>query len=243
MFPIVVLAAALNVPPCWDIFDSAFRRSITAPHPRYISYNERIAVTADENPLVFSRAHIDYRADGTARVVDLRFNDDPLVTRRTEPGPPELGPYGMDRQAWLPQDTTSGLRVIAAVRSQGSIACENQGVENYKGRDTYHLVFRGTSPTHPSVKQLWVDVQNRDILKLIVSGYVFFTDEQGRPPLADFQVELSYVGPYLVVNHVVWSYRRHEYDQYSEYFGEYYYTGYSFPEALPDAYFAENPDR
>jgi hypothetical protein len=67
----------------------------------------------------------------------------------------------------------------------------------------------------------------------------FDDDPQGPRPLALFEVELGYVGPYLVVDHVVWSYRRHQYSQVSTYFGEYNFSGFSFPDALPGAYFGD----
>lgn len=238
MLPSLVLAAAIGIPPCWDIFDSALRHSAMAQHPAYVSYNEHINVTQDEHRLVQSVAHVDYRDDGVARVSDERFNFEPILTRHEEPGPPELGPYGRKRAIWLPQDQV--FPTIATVRSQGDIACRVTGVETYKGHATYHLSFENVRHDRPSLKALWVDTASKDIWKLIVSGYVNFADDPGAAPgLADFEVELAYSGPYLMVDHVVWQYDRREYSQVSRYFGEYTLSDYNFPGSLPKSYFAD----
>ncbi len=238
MFPSLVLAAAIGVPPCWDIFDTAVRHRALAPHPTYVSYNERIFVAEDDQRLVQSTAHVDYRDDGLARVRDERFNYEPIVTRHAEPGPPELGPYGSERDSWLPQRDM--LPTIAKVRTQGDMSCTIDGVEAYKGHSTYHLVFSGASDRRPSLKAMWVDTQSKDIWKVIVSGPVLFEDGPQQPlSLASFEVELAYAGPYLVVDHVVWSYRRHEYSQTTRYFGEYTLSDYTFPPALPPSYFGD----
>lgn len=236
MFPLLILAASVSTPSCWDIFDSALRRSASSMHPAYVSYDERILVTQDDQRLVQSIAHIDYRDDGISRVRDERFNFEPIITRHAEPGPPELGPYGANRDSWLPQAEV--LPTIARVRSQGDLQCHFNNVVTYKGHTTYRLDFSGVT-NRPSVKSVWVDTTSKTIWKVIVSGYVHFGDDTERqPPLTDFEVELSYAGPYLVVNHVVWQYRRHEFSQISKYFGEYTLAGYTFPDVLPDAYFA-----
>jgi len=241
MFATVVLAAALGAPQCWDIFDGALRRSALADHPAFITYNERIAVTADEQTVLYSMAHVDYRDDGTARVEDERFGFQPFITRHAEPGPPELGPYGRDRFSWVPADAVDGsYPIIARVRVQGNVICNLGGIESYKGHQVYHLIFGNTQLDRPTVKEMWVDKGSQDIWKLTVSGYVYFVDMDAPPPLTDFQVELAYAGPYLVVDHVVWAYRRHEFSQYTNYFGEYTLTGFNFPEALPAAYFGDS---
>ncbi len=228
MFSLLMLAASMGIPPCWDIFDTALRRSAMSAHPAYVTYDERILVTEDDQRLVQTTAHVDYRDDGLALVRDERFNFQPILTRHTEPGPPELGPYGLNRDTWLPQ--ADMLPTIARVRTQGSVKCQVGDVESYKGHNSYHLVFTGTDPRRPALKALWIDTGSYEIWKVIVSGFVRFADDQGGPlPLADFEVELGYTGPYLVVDHVVWSYRRHEYSQESTYFGEYTLTGYQFP--------------
>jgi hypothetical protein len=237
MFPTLVLAAALGVPPCWDIFDSALRASAQAQHPAYVTYGEHITITQDDQPLVETTAYIDYRDDGTARVRDERFDFAPIITHHTEPGPPELGPYGEQRQTWLPQ--VDLYPTIANVHVSGNIACTLHDVEIYKGHSAYHLLF-SYATNHPSLKELWVDTQTATIWKVIVSGYVNFADDSGgAPPLADFEVEVGYDGPYLVVNHVVWSYRRRVYSQFSNYFGEYTMSGFDFPRDLPASYFGE----
>jgi hypothetical protein len=239
MFALVALVAAVSVPPCWDIFDSALRRSAASAHPAYVSYDERILVTQDDQRLVQSTAHVDYRDDGLARVSDERFNFEPFVTRHAEPGPPVLGPYGPNRDTWIPQ--TDVLPTIASVRTEGDMRCQDAGIEVYKGHTTYHLRFTSIShkTNRPSIKGMWVDTTSNAIWKVIVSGYVHFSDDEDAKDLADFEVELSYTGPYLVVDHVVWSYRRHEYSQVSNYFGEYTLTGYSFPGHMPASYFGD----
>jgi hypothetical protein len=237
MFPTLVLATAFGSSQCWNVYDAALRHSASSAHPAFVSYEVLTRITEDEQPLVFSRAHVDYRDDGLARVKDERFNFEPIITRSTEPGPPVIGPYGKRRAAWLPQD--GNLPVIADVRTQGAVDC-NFKAEMYHGRSTYHLTFTGGhTADRPSVKQMWVDTRSDDVWKIIVSGPVSFADDPGgEHPLADFEVELNYTGPYLLVNHVVWKYRRHEYSQYATYFAEYTLTSYSFPSELPAAYFA-----
>jgi hypothetical protein len=239
MIHALVLAAIGAMPPCWDLFDAALRHSAGAAHPPYVTYSERIFVSEDGTTLMRSVAHVDYRDDGLARVSDERFNFEPFVTRHAEPGPPELGPYGKGRAMWQPDP--NGLPIIAQVRSIGNVKCTVAGEEAYKTHDTYHLVFTGAPAGRPTLKDLWVDKQSRDVWKLIVTGPVAFLDEPDQPrELAEFQVELGYWGPYLVVNHVVWSYDQREFSQRVSYFGEYTYSGYSFPNALPASYFGEN---
>jgi hypothetical protein len=239
MIHVLLLAAVGVLPPCWDVFDSALRHSASAAHPPYVTYDERISVLQDGAPLFTSNAHIDYRDDGIARVSDARFNYEPFITRRTEPGPPELGPYGKGRTMWLPDE--NGLPTIAQIRAAGSMTCTIADEEWYKTHDTYHLVFRGAAEDRPTLKDLWVDTRSRDVWKVILTGPVsFWDDPQSTRALAEFQVELGYSGPYLVVNHVVWSLSRREYSQRVTYFGEYTYSGYSFPLAMPASYFGDD---
>lgn len=241
MFALVALAAALGIPPCWDIFDAALHHSAASSHPAYVSYDERILVTQDDQRLVQTTAHVDYRDDGVARVSDERFNFEPFLTRHAEPGPPVLGPYGANRDAWLPQEDM--LPTIARVRTQGDMRCSVAGVESYKDHTTYHLRFIGSPQQRPALKAMWVDTGSNSIWKVIVSGYVYFNGDGYPPDLADFEVELGYTGPYLVVNHVVWSYRMREYSQSSLYFGEYTLTGYTFPQSMPNGFFERTTAR
>jgi len=236
MFHVLLLTALSALPRCWDVYDAALTHNAGAAHPPFISYTERISVTEDGAPLLVSFAEVDYRDDdGLARVSDERFDYQPYLTRHAEPGPPELGPYGNERALWLPD--TSGLRVIARVRSGGRLKCTLADEEAYKGHDTYHLAFTGTDANRPHLDDLWVDTRTNDIWKLIVTGPI--SGLEGDPHgVAEFQVELGYAGPYLLVNHVVWSYRKREYSQYVNYFGEYTFSGYAFPRDLPSSYFA-----
>jgi hypothetical protein len=237
MFPTLVLAAAFASSQCWNVFDAALRHSASSAHPPFVSYDVLTRITEDDQPLIYSRAHVYYRDDGLARVQDERFNFEPIITRLAEPGPPVIGPYGSRRSAWLPQD--ADLPIIANVRTEGSIAC-NARTEMYHGRGTYHLSFSGGHVAdRASLKDMWVDARSTDVWKLIVSGPVSFADDPGDVhPLADFEVELGYTGPYLLVNHVIWKYRRHEYSQYATYFAEYTLGSYTFPSELPSSYFA-----
>lgn len=238
MIHALLLAALGAMPPCWDVFDSALRHSAGALHPPFVTYSERITVSEDGAPVLRSMAHVDYRDDGVARVADERFNFEPIITRHAEPGPPELGPYGSGRAMWQPDP--AGLPVIASVRTLGNVTCTCRE-EPYKSHDTYHLAFSGAPAGRPTLKDLWVDTRSQDVWKLVVTGPVtFWDDPQKSRALAEFQVELGYSGPYLVVNHVVWSYSRSEYSQYVRYFGEYTYSGYEFPAALPDWYFGDS---
>lgn len=238
MLHLIALAALAALSPCWSIYDAALSHSARAVHPPYVSYDEKISVTADGSPVFTSAAAIDYRDDGLARVSDERFDFEPIVTRATEPGPPVIGPYGKSRAMWEP--TAPGVPVIADVRSEGSVNCALAGEETYKAHDTYHLVFTGAPDSKPHLKELWVDRNTKDIWKLIVTGPVPLLDDRGEPRgLAEFQVELGYRGTHLVVNHVVWSYRLREYSQYVDYFGEYVFDGFKFPASLPSSYFGD----
>ncbi|HLI96442.1 MAG TPA: hypothetical protein VKT72_10190 [Candidatus Baltobacteraceae bacterium] len=194
-----------------------------------------MSVSMDREQIYTSDATVDYRDDGVARVSDERFAYQPFVTRREEPGPPELGPYGSRRLMWMPE--TPDLPTIARVRALAKVTCTLADEETYKAHDTYHLVFNGESESEPRLQELWVDAHSHDIWKLIVTGPVIFDDGTRADGLAQFQVELGYTGPYLLVNHVVWSYRLHQYSQYADYFGEYTYGDYAFPSTLPSSYF------
>ncbi|MGZ3497802.1 MAG: hypothetical protein ACXWNK_15175 [Vulcanimicrobiaceae bacterium] len=239
MFASVILAVVLGAPACWDVFDGALRHRAAAPHPEYVVYDVRQSLIDDNLPLMSSRAHVEYRDDGLARVSDSRFDDEPFVTRRTDPGPPELGPYAKDRLSWLPaNELQMPLPVIADVRAHADLTCRIAETPVYKGHTTYHLVFPNAPADRPSVKEMWVDTQTQDIWKVIVSGYVVFTDREGAQPLTNFEVELAYAGPYLVVDHVTWSLRLRQYSQWDQLFGEYYFSGFNFPKAMPDSWFA-----
>jgi len=144
---------------------------------------------------------------------------------------------------WLPlqQADSSSLPLIGSVRSKNSsgLTCSNDGFDRYKEHDTYRLTFTTTSPDKPALKALWIDTRTSEIWKVILSGYlpISLSEDQKKTLLADFEIELIQRGPYLVVDHVTWKYRYHQYDQYSNLFGEYYYTGFEFPSRLPPSVF------
>jgi len=238
MVSALILASATAAASCWQVYDDALRHSAESQHPPYIQYDERISINADDRPLVVSRAHIDYRDDGMARVTDARFDNYPFITRQTEPGPPVIGPYGAERLTWLPLENGQ-YKLISDVRNRGDARCSMDGVETYKGHSTYHLSFTHVHNDRPQLKGLWVDTNSDDIWKIVLSGYIYFTGSQSAPPLANFEVELGYSGPYLMVNHVVWAYREREYSQWDDYFGEYYFSDFHFPEKLPAETFAQ----
>lgn len=238
MFAALVLAFSSVAPNCWQIYDDAVRHSALSLHPPYVQYDERIEIDANQRPLMTSRAHVDYRDDGLARVIDARFDDKPIVTRQAEPGPPVLGPYGAQRASWIPSLAEEAYPLIGDVRTHGDAQCAIADTGVYKGHDSYHLTFAHVKNDRPQLKALWVDTRTSDIWKVVLSGYVYFAGANKEPPLADFEVELGYSGPYLMVNHVVWAYRDHEYSQYDDYFGEYYFSGFQFPERLSPELFA-----
>jgi len=95
-------AVADALPNCWDIVSAALRHRAASIHPPFILYNEISHVTDNGDMLIQNHESVAYRDDGVARVWDERFGYDPYVTRASDPGPPELGPYGARRSAWLP---------------------------------------------------------------------------------------------------------------------------------------------
>ena len=216
------------------------RRRAAAAHPAYVTYNERISLIANEQQLVRSTAHIDYRDDGVARVSDARFANDPFVTHTTDPGPPEIGPYGDSRLSWLPLDPgdTSAMRVIGDVRAHGTLRCTLGDTITYCGHRAYRVSIGNIPLDRPVVKELLVDTTSFDIWKLIVRGFVLFKGTDSAPALTDFQVEMVYAGPYLVVDHVTWDYRLRQYSQYDRLFGEYYFSDFDFPKSLPPSLFS-----
>lgn len=233
----MLLAALAAMPSCWGIYDAALTHSAAAPHPPYITYDERVSVNQDGEALLRSAAHIDYRDDGIARVADERFAYDPFVTRNVEPGPPELGPYGSGRSMWLPQ--APGVPTIAALRATGKVSCSIAGVGPYRSRQAYHLIFRGAIPARPHLDDLWVDVQSHDIWRVDVTGPVdLLAGADSSIGLGKYEIELTYSGPYLVVDHVTWRYRQRVYSQEADYTAEYSFSGFAFPRELPSSYFA-----
>jgi hypothetical protein len=133
-----------------------------------------------------------------------------------DPGPPELGPYGPARAGWLRAD--QGAPTIANARVSSDLSCTNRGTETHDGHAVYHLTF--TSTRHgPGLRELFVDVQSSDIWKAVVAGYIKFEDE---PKLANFEIDMGYVGPYLLVQHINW--------RCGAYAGEYDMSDFTFPE-------------
>lgn len=236
MVHLIFAALAAAAPRCWDIYERVLAHSAASPHPRFISYNEHIAIFEDGDRIISSRANVDYRDDGLARVADERFGYDPIVTRAVEPGPPELGPYGPGRAMWLPPPP--GAPTIATVRVKSAVACTNEGIETYRGSRVYHLRFHGADPQRAHLRALWVDARSMDVWKVALAAPVRLVDGSAAAyDLANYEVELSYRGPYLVVDHVTWSLGEKAFSQSTTYRGDYTFSGYSFPAALPSSYF------
>jgi len=235
-------APAATLPDCWDIAYSALRHRAAAIHPAFILYNEISHVTDNGETLIRNHENVAYRDDGMARVWDERFAYDPYVTRASDPGPPELGPYGARRSVWLPVQVpeTSSPPLIGAVHARNSdgMTCTTDGIENYHGHETYRLSFQSTHPERPALRALWVDIGNSEIWKVELSGSLpIVLDDERAIRLAEFEIELNQIGPYVVISHVTWKYRLHEFAQYSDFIGEYYYSGFQFPDKLPETFF------
>ncbi len=244
IFLCVAPAAAQSPPGCWTLFRDAMRHRAAAPHPPFIVYSERISVIEDDSLVLDTSARVQYREDGLARVKDDRFSGFQFLTYHEDPGPPELGPYGSARSLWLPlPDVPSDLRIIGDVRAKNpnGPTCTDLGIEQYKGHQIHHLVFGSPYHDRPTLQGLWIDASSHEIWKVALTGYINLAsvDESDQRRLTEFQVELADVGGYLVVNHVTWHYRLREYDQFSNLFGEYYLTGFQFPQQLPGTIFSD----
>jgi len=234
-----LMVLALSGQPCWDIYDEALRHRAAAPHPPYVQYDMRTAIEEDGYDLVAARSVVRYRADGLARVEDTRFQNYSWVTDHVEPGPPELGPYGADRSAWLPLDEPGMPLVIATVHRRGSAECTDRGLENYRGHLVYHLALTPYDPTRPALKGLWVDATTSEIWKVLVSGTLTMINAQPIvDPTVDFVVELAPEGPYVMVDHVTFAYRMPVFSQYSDFLGEYSMSNFQYPASMPASMWA-----
>ena len=236
-------AVADSLPNCWDITYAALRHRAAAAHPPFVLYSELSLVTDNGDTVILNHQNVAYRDDGVSRVWDERFGYDPYVTRSSDPGPPELGPYGSRRTVWLPvvAAPTASPPLIGEVRSSSAdgMTCTTDGIVDYHGHRTYHVAFTSAHPERPALRGLWVDVADSEIWKVDMSGSLpIAVDEKPTLRLAEFEIELKQVGPYVVINHVTWEYRLHEYAQYSNFFGEYYYSRFQFPESLPATFFS-----
>ena len=231
-----LMALALSGRPCWDIYDEALRRRAAAPHPAYVQYDMRTAIEEDGVDLVDAKAIVRYREDGLARVEDTRFDNYSWVTDHVEPGPPELGPYGGDRSAWLPLDDPGMPMVIATVHRRGSADCTDLGIENYRGHVVYHLAFTPYDPSRPALKGLWIDTNTAEIWKVLVSGKLYMINASPIvDPTVDFEVELAPEGSYVMVDHVTFKYRMPVFSQYTNFFGEYSMSDFTYPATMPSS--------
>ncbi len=236
-------AAPQVLPDCWDLTYGALHHRAAAPHPPFIVYNTHEVITEQGEPLLDTRESVTYRDDGVARITDDRFAAIPYVTKALDPGPPELGPYGNRRSTWLPVPSGADplLREIGRVRTKNAsgISCSTQGVETYKDRETYRIDFTTAHPEKPALKSLWVDTRNGEIWKVVLSGSLpLELGDVTLSRLTDFEVELTQIGRYVVVDHVTWKYRYDQFSQSAKFFGEYYNSGFAFPEILPASEFS-----
>lgn len=223
-------AARADTETCWQTVYKAIAHSVAQPHPPFTSYTERTAISQDGSVVQRALVKVLYRDDGLALIDDSRWTY-PMLTNTLEPGPPVLGPYGEGRDEWLAlADNATSYPVISTVHTKPRGACGVQE-EAYNGRETEHVVLPDAPTDHPALKALWIDAQSEAIWKVLVSGLVQFHNiGSDVPHFADFQVEFQQVNGYTVVRHVTWQYRLQYYTQYSNVFGEYYFTGYTFPE-------------
>ncbi|MBV8245186.1 MAG: hypothetical protein JOZ38_04640 [Candidatus Eremiobacteraeota bacterium] len=238
-------AAAQSLPDCWDLTYAAIHHRAVSPHPPFVTYDERISITTDGQPLIDTREEVAYRDDGVARIADERFLYEPYVTTRTEPGPPELGPYGNRRALWIPLDEFEdpALKLIASVHAStpNQMSCANAGLEQYKDHSTYHIAFSGGKPGAPALRDLWIDSVSHDIWKVTVSSFLpVAVDDGPSPRFANFEIELQQIGGYFVIAHVTWKYRYRISWQSSSLFGEYYYSNFGFPTSMPETLFTES---
>lgn len=234
------MAPARAAGDCWSIIYGAIRHRAQAQHPPFILYDQRSQVSQDGATLWRTSEEIAYRDDGVARIVDERFARIPYVTRQTDPGPPVLGPYGDRRQNWLQIDTTDPhVPLIGQVRTASSLQCQLVGDERYRGYETYHLRISGGDPTKPLLREAWVDRNSADFWKITVSSD--FPQAAGFNAPAHsvvlYEIELSQTGPYILVDHITWKCVVHEFSQWSNVFGEYYLSNFSFPPSVPKSYF------
>jgi len=230
---LVLLAASGQS--CWSIYDDAMRHRAAAAHPAYVQYAEHTAIREDGEQIVRADATVRYRQDGLARIEDSRFDHYSWVTDHPEPGPPELGPFGSGRNAWLPLEADSP--VIADVRTHGAAACTDLGIERLHDHLVYHLAITPADAHRPSLKAIWIDADTSEVWKVVVSGRLIMING-GDEPIVDFEVELAPEGPYVMVDHVTWKYREPVFSQYADLFGEYYMSDFRYPQAMPPVTFA-----
>ncbi len=230
-------ARADSLPDCWALTIKALQHRAASPHPPYIGYNEYGSISEDERPLLQTNPSVLYRDDGVLRVTDNGFS---YLTRLADPGPPELGPYGNRRSIWLPVENAAdqSLPLIGSVRARSPLGCVNNGIESYKDHTTYRVSFASPDRNRPSLRQLWIDERSSEIWKVIVSSPIpVGLGPDQKDALANFEIELAKMGDYVVVNHITWKYSLHAFAQTSNFFGEYYYTAFTYPKEVPAEFF------
>ena len=212
-------AALLSVSSCWNAYDAALRHSAQAAHPQFVSYDESARLDGGAQRVVRERAHIDYRDDGTALVLDDRAGPSPIVTRNVDPGPPVLGPYGRARAAWMSPDLWPPIRTAANSGGTDGEICTMAPSVSIEGARAYHLLFYRRKQS-VGLDELWVDAHTFQIRRVILTGLVLFGASITAKP-TNYDISVSRSGPYNVVSHVVWSL--------GGYTGDYTFANFSFP--------------
>jgi hypothetical protein len=251
-FAVLVVAGALvglgTVPAragdaCWQLLYSALERSAATAHVPYVSYSETLRLIEDGQPLERARAEITYRDDGLASVVDDRFSQ-PFLSNVEDPGPPELGPYGDRRAAWLSfGDEYAPLPVIADTETAHRVACDDRGDDTIDGESFAHLTFPNAPTDRPALKAIWISRHTLAIRRAVVSGWLRFVvpDARETRALADYTLEITQIDGHAVLAQVNWRYVFVvDGGQQTTLEEEYRFDGYRFDnEAPPDTLFGQ----
>jgi len=224
---------------CWQMIGAAFSRSANAPHAKFISYNQRSAITADRRTLQDVKSNITYRDDGLAYIVDDRFAR-PFTSVALEPGPPVLGPYGDARAALLSLSDAAKtpLPVIAHVYAYPNESCRDTGVAAIDRLTFQHLVLGDGQRKGAGLRELWIDPLAMDIARVVIRAPIrFFSGFSAGnidQVLTDYIVDIERVNGYSVVRRVTWQYRDAEHGEYT---AEYDFGNYRFSYVPPPGTF------
>ena len=237
-FSLAAVRPALADDACWQTINSALQRSAHSPHAKFISYNERIIVSADGHPLENIGSSIVYRDDGLAYITDDRWVH-PFMSFAPEPGPPVLGPYRSDRDAWLNfGDVNPPYPVIAQVHAFPRESCTYVGTDSIEGRTLEHLVVGHEKRESLGLRDIWIDPLFYDVGRIVVRGPLrFYVRDEIKEEFTDYHVDVENVAGYAVIRRVTWQYRDREYSQWTDLAAEYDFKDYSFSEVAPSGSF------
>jgi hypothetical protein len=227
-------AARADTDSCWQLINSALKKSATTRHARFISYDEHARIVRDGSELQAFQSNITYRDDGIAYIADTRWPD-PFIGNVVDPGPPVLGPYGDARAEWQALGPRmSNLPVIASVHNYPTQSCRDLGEESLNGWRTHHLVVDEEDPTHTGLRSVWIDPKSFDVVRLIVRApLIFYGGDSGKEAFTDYSIDLENIDGYSVVQRVTWEYWQPVYSQLSHLAAEYDFTTYQFSNAPP----------